>query len=138
MTPTQADRIREHVRLRYIEPARRKGQSTVRVRAGDVIKEMIFANDKAPAVCGALRARKFQNENHLVLEKLEGPPKKQATTVAFTYRLIDEPRQAAQPNREAAFLAMRGIAKDLFRKLGGGEAFIHKQRQHFYGPSEDS
>jgi hypothetical protein len=33
-----ADQVREHVRHQYIEPARRRGDSTVRIVAGDVQK----------------------------------------------------------------------------------------------------
>jgi len=135
---TQADRIRDHARVAYIEPARRRGESTVRIRAGDLRKEMGFANDRVPAICGALKARKFRDENRLVLEKLEGPPKKQGTTVTFTYRLLDEQPESDQAKAEAAFLALRGIAKEVFRSLGGGEAFIRKERESFYGPSEDA
>jgi len=138
MVAKQADRIRNHVRVKYIDPARRKGEATVRVRAGDVLNEMGFGNDRAPAVCGALKARKFREENDLVLEKLDGPPKKQSTTVTFTYRLGNTQPQSNQTGTEAAFLALRGIAKDIFKSLGGGEAFIRKEREHFYGPSEDS
>jgi hypothetical protein len=134
----QADRIRNHVRLKYIDPARRKREALVSVRAGDVLKEMGLSNDRAPAVCGALKARKFREENNLVLEKLDGPPKKQATTVTFTYRLGNAEPASNETGTEAAFLALRGIAKEVFRSLGGGEAFIRKEREHFHGPGEDS
>jgi hypothetical protein len=32
----------------------------------------------------------------------------------------------------------RGIAKEVFQDLGGGEAFIRGEREHFYGPGDDS
>src|SRR5690349_11077893 len=134
----QADRIREHARVKYIEPARRKGESTVRIRVGDVRKELGFANDQVPAICGALRARKFRDENHLILEKLEGPPKKQATTVTFTYRLADSRTMTQEAQTDAAFFALRGIGKEVFRALGGGEAFIRKEREQFHGTGDES
>ena len=134
----QADRIRQYVRVNYIDPARRKGADTVRIRAGDVLKEMGFGNDRAPAICGALKARKFREQNNLILEKLDGPPKKQATTVTFTYRLVHPPFASDPSETDAAFVALRGIAKTVFQSLGGGEAFIRKEREHFYGPGEDS
>jgi hypothetical protein len=31
----------------------------------------------------------------------------------------------------------RGIAKEVFQSLGGGEAFIRGEREHFYGPGDD-
>lgn len=127
----QADRIRDHVRQKYIEPARRRGESEVRVRAGDVRQQMRLDNNQAPAVCGALKARKFQQTNHLHLAKLEGPPKKMANTVVFTFRLLNNEPEAASGLVEA-FERVRGIAKEAFRRLGGGEAFIKREREHFY------
>ena len=134
----QAERIRDHVSVTYVEPARRRGESTVRIRVGDVRKEMGLTNEQVPAICGALRTRKFREANHLALEKLEGPPKKQATTVVFTFRLMNVPLGSDQERAEAAFLAVRGIAKEAFRRLGGGEAFIRRERENFYGPGKDS
>ena len=138
MATCQADRIREHARLNYVEPARRKGEATIRIRAGDVRKEMGFTNDQVPAICGALKARKFREQNHLILESLDGPPKKQATTVTFTYRLMNAQPDSERSQTEAAFLAMRGIATEVFRSLGGGEAFIRKQREDVDRHSEDA
>jgi hypothetical protein len=37
---------------------------------------------------------------------------------------------------EWPFLRLRGIARDVFGSLGGGEAFIRKERESFY-PSPD-
>jgi hypothetical protein len=31
----------------------------------------------------------------------------------------------------------RGIAKEVFHALGGGEAFIRGERERFYGPEDD-
>jgi hypothetical protein len=85
-------------------------------------------------VCQALKSHKFLDENHLVLEKLEGPPSGMGTTVAFTYRLLDQEENALQPRTEWLFMKLRGIAKDVFSSLGGGEAFIQQERERFHEP----
>lgn len=133
MVKTQADRVREMARIEYIEPARARHQSTVRVIAGSVHKELGLSN-RVPLVCQALKSRKFLDENHLALEKWEGPPSGMGTTVAFTYRLLDQEGHALPPRTEWPFMKLRGIAKDVFTSLGGGEAFIQREREWFHEP----
>ncbi len=60
-----------------------------------------------------------------------------STTVTFTYRLTDEAGQSPSKPTEWPFLRLRGIAKEVFQSLGGGEAFIRKEREEFYGPGKD-
>jgi len=67
-----ADEIREYVLVNYIEPARRRGESTVTVRAGDVHKAM-GSKDRMPAVAGALGATKFEQYANVRLIRREGP-----------------------------------------------------------------
>jgi hypothetical protein len=134
---THADRVRELARQRYIEPARRRNELTVRLVAGEVQKAAGLSN-RVALVCQALKSKKFLTENHLHLEKLEGPPSGMSTTVTFTYRLTAGNAQTSIEAAEWPFLRLRGIGKEVFRSLGGGEAFIRKERQEFYGPGEDS
>ena len=136
MHQTHADRVREHARREYVEPARRRQESTVRIVAGEVQKAVRLSN-RVSLVCQALKSHKFLDENHLVLEKWEGPPSGMSTTVAFTYRLADNAGATSSESAESLFLQLRGIGKDVFRSLGGGEAFIRKEREEFYGPGED-
>src|ERR1700722_16593342 len=82
------EKSREYASQEYVEPARRRGDSTVQITAGDIHKALGFRN-RVPTVCQALQSKKFLEENQLVLEKIEGPPSGQSTTVAFTYRLKD-------------------------------------------------
>lgn len=131
-----ADRIREHVRLNYLEPSRSRGQTVVRIRAGDIRKEMRMGGDRTAAVCCALNTQKFLDENGLILENLEGPPKKMGASVVFTFRLRDQPSQPT-PEEEDPLLKYYGIGKDLFASLGGGEEFIRKEREEFYGPGKE-
>jgi 5-methylcytosine-specific restriction protein B len=67
-----ADEIREYVLVNYIEPARRRGESTVTVRAGDVHQAMGL-KDRMPAVAGAIGAAKFQSYANVRLIRREGP-----------------------------------------------------------------
>ena len=127
---TGAERIREYARLEYIEPARRRRDASVRIVAGDVHKALGLQN-RVPAVCQALKSQKFLDENHLVLEKWEGPQSGISNTVVFTFRLTDEGPAESGP-RESPLLRLQGIGKEVFESLGGGEAFIRRERERFY------
>jgi hypothetical protein len=137
MPVTHADRVREYARREYIEPARARRQSTVRVVAGEVQKAVRLSN-RVALVCQALKSHKFLTENHLLLEKWEGPPSGMSTTVTFTYRMLDAVQQLSTPPEEWPFKKLRGVAKEVFRSLGGGEAFLHQEREKFHGPGEAS
>jgi len=132
-TKTHADRVRELARLQYIKPAEARHESTVRIVAGDIQKAAGLSN-RVALVCQALKSHKFLNENHLVLEKWDGPPSGMSTTVTYTYRLLNDDRKEASPQPEWPFLKLRGVAKEVFTSLGGGEAFIQKERERFHGP----
>lgn len=138
MPTTDTDRVREYARREYIEPARARRQSTVRVVVGEVQKAVHLTN-RVPLVCQALKSRKFLTENHLILEKWEGPPSGISTTVTFTYRILDDlGQQASTQPEEWPFRNLRGVAKEVFRGLGGGEAFLRKEREQFNGSGDAS
>src|ERR1035438_5260600 len=103
MGQTHADRVREHARREYIEPARRRREPTVRIVAGEVQKAVRLSN-RVALVCQALKSHKFLDENHLVLEKWDGPPSGMSTTVIFTYRLTDKAGQPSSESAESLFL----------------------------------
>jgi hypothetical protein len=133
----KSDLVREHVRRMYIEPARRQGQSVVKVVAGDVQKA-VHLSGRTPLVCQALGSNKILQENHMILEKREGPPSGLSTTVTFTYRL--QPHKGEAPAKSQpypTFVTLRGIGKEIFASLGGGEQFIRKERESFYGDERD-
>lgn len=123
--------------MQYVEPARRRNEMTVRIVAGEVQKAAGLSN-RVSLVCQALKSHKFLNENRLRLEKLDGPPSGMSTTVTFTYRLMDGETQSPVEPAAWPFLRLRGIGKEVFQSLGGGEAFIRKERDQFYEPGEDS
>ena len=129
-----AQQVRDYVRREYIEPARARKQSKVTVVAGDVHKAVRFIN-RVPLVCQALTGRKFLQENHLTLEKREGPKSGLGNRMAFTYRLLAN-QTVPKASEPISFVTLRGIAKEAFGSLGGGEAFIRKERESFYGDRE--
>jgi 5-methylcytosine-specific restriction protein B len=79
-----ADEIRKYVLTMYIEPARRRGDRTVVVRAGDVHKRMGLT-DRMPAVAGALGAKKFEEYANVQLIRREGPH--QGANLCLTFEL---------------------------------------------------
>jgi len=132
-TPSGADCIREYARRHYIDPARKRREATVKINAGDVHKGLRLSS-RVPQVCAALSSQKFLQENQLSLETRQAPPSGQSTTVTFTYRLGSGNGSSVPPSG-AAFLQLRGIARDVFRKLGGGESFVRNERKRFNGPN---
>ncbi len=79
-----ADQIRQYVRDHIISPARRDGDSTVAVRAGDVHDALRLEN-RMPAVCGALDARIFLEYAQVKLVQREGP--RQGANAHWTFGL---------------------------------------------------
>ncbi len=85
---SHADRVRRHVILRYITPARDAGRRTATVRVGNVVRDCGL-NNRAPAVCSALEAKKFRELACVQLLERRGPA--QSTTTEFHYAILDEP-----------------------------------------------
>ncbi len=125
---SDSDLVRQHAAEEYIGTARRRGDRTVSINVGTVHRSLALHN-RVPLVCAALGSKKFLTENHLRLISKTGPPSGQSTTVTYTYEFIDPHLKQAAAND--AFLALRGIAKDIFASLGGGETFIRRERAEF-------
>ena len=123
-----ADLARERARAEYVIPARRRGESTVRIPVRDVHKALGLEN-RYPIVCNALRSDKFLKENHLTIDGQVGPASGFGASVEITYRLTEQ-------DVMATFLRMRGVLKETFEALGGGEAFIRGEREDFYGGAD--
>jgi len=124
---SDSDLVRRHASDEYLSAARRRGDKTISIRAGTVHRALKL-NNRIPLVCAALSSKKFLTENHLRLLSKTGPPSGQSTTVIFTYELEDSEKCAG---RIDAFLALRGIGKELFASLGGGEAYLRRERAEF-------
>jgi len=119
--------VRRHAYEKYISAARHRRENTVSINAGEVHRALAL-NNRVPLVCAALGSKKFLTENHLRLISKTGPPSGQSTTVTFTYELEDGDKRAGGID---AFLALRGIGKEVFASLGGGEAFLRRERAEF-------
>ena len=131
-----ADDIRDYLRAKYIAPARARDESVIRIMAGDVHRDMHLHN-RVPAVCQVLRGQKFLAENHLTLEKWEAPPGGQSTTAVGVYRLAHSGSRSEDDRIQTAWESLRGIGKEVFAALGGGESFLRNERQNFYGSGTD-
>ncbi len=132
---TLSDGVREHARKIYVEPARSRGDATVGILVKDVVRDLQLFN-RTPLVCQALRSDKFLESNDLTIEKDDGPPSGLGTTVNITYRLGGK-HEAQSTAVESPFLRARGVAKEVFASLGGGEAFIRAERAA-WGDRRDS
>jgi hypothetical protein len=124
-----ADKIRIHGRERYVVPARVQNAERFSIRAGDVVRDLQMSG-RTPAVCSALKSREFLQRNNLQLVERTGPPSGQSTTVTYTYEFID---QKSPSPKEDPWTSLRGALKDAFAELGGGEAYLKKERDSFYG-----
>lgn len=79
-----SDRVRDHVKRKYIDPAKKDGKKTLSIRAGDIHKELGFSR-RIPVVCSALRSRKLSKNCDIELTYIGGP--NNSTTTTYTYRL---------------------------------------------------
>lgn len=134
---SDAEQIREYAWMRYIEPARHGGETTVRIKSGDIVKGLNLKN-KTPNVCTALRSKIFQDVYGVRLLGEQGPPSGMSTTVVFTYNVVNQV-QSKRPSSgsPSAFDRLRGIAKTAFKDVGDWERSIQEDRRNFYG-KEDS
>ena len=118
-----ADRIRQFVLEKYIRPAQARGEKTVSVTAGEVQKALGLKN-RIAWVCTALRADRFQSENHLRLKDETGPPSGMSTTVKFTFEFASAGETEPNP-----LWQLRGVAQDMFKKPGDWENLIKQERK---------
>ena len=79
-----SDRVRDHVKRKYIHPAQKAGKKNLSIRAGDVHTELGFSR-RIPVVCSALRSRKLSKSCNVELTYIGGPNNSTHTT--FSYRL---------------------------------------------------
>jgi hypothetical protein len=138
MHKTQADEIRSFAGRQWVFPAKQHGDNTFTIVSGEVHRSMGL-RDRMPNVCSALGSREFLNANGLTLVSREGPPSGKSSTVRFTYAFRgDAESGGAKPASEGggwdAFLALRGVAREVFEGYGGGEEFLRNERAAFVSP----
>jgi 5-methylcytosine-specific restriction protein B len=80
----QADQIHRYVLKTYIEPARQRGESSVRVRASEV-HAGLGLKSRFPAVCSALDGNKFLEQAKVTLVQRSGPL--QSSTVEWVFNI---------------------------------------------------
>jgi hypothetical protein len=135
MKPTE--QTKKYVISTYVEPARQKGEKTIHVRVGNVQKELGWIN-RTPSVFSTLSSKEFLREAGLeLIEKIGGPPSGgPSTTVQFVYQLLGEGAQtnpkAKVVSNGAGLRALYGLCAETFKALGGGEAFLRRERA--WGP----
>jgi hypothetical protein len=86
-------------------------------------------NGRAPAVCSALKSRRFWQPNNLRLVEISGPKSGQSTTVTYTYKFVEIILSTSQG--EDPWIRLRGALKGIFAELGGGEAYLRGERGDF-------
>jgi hypothetical protein len=135
-SPTEL--TKEHVIANYVRFARVRGDRTIQVRVGDVLKELGWTN-RTPSVFSTLNSQAFQNEAGLeLLEKHGGPASGgPSTTWVFTYKVVDSSKTPPPATKKvipdgSGLLELKGILADVFRQLGGGEAYLKAERE--WGP----
>src|SRR5687768_15183007 len=104
---TTAERVRNCAVERYIEPARRRGETTVQIVVGEIHKAL--QRNVIPNVCKALKGPKFLKEQGLVIESVEGPPSGTGSQLKITYRLNSAHDHPAPASDELPLLRLWGI-----------------------------
>jgi hypothetical protein len=133
-TRSSSDSVREHAAELYVKAARRKASGSFSINVGDVHKALALRN-RVPLVCMALKSRKFLQTNGLRLVSETGPASGLSTTVTYTYKFIDEDHSLGAGGDP--WDRLRGALKDVFGQLGGGEAYLRGERDHFYPDKEN-
>ncbi len=135
MKPTE--QTKNHVISAYVKPARQNGERTVQVRVGTVQKELGWTN-RTPSVFSTLSSKEFQKEAGIeLIQKVGGPPSGgPSTTVQFVYQVLDgaentTPGAKVVPKRDG-LRELYGLCAGTFKALGGGEAFLRRERE--WGP----
>jgi hypothetical protein len=131
---TVTETTKGHVIRNYIEPARLRGETTVQVRVGNVLKELGWTN-RTPSVFSTLSSQPFQREAGVELIEKKGGPASggPSTTVQFTYRLRQSPSSDDSGPRKPktgvlSLMDLYGIFKGGYDDVGGSDAFMSIER----------
>jgi hypothetical protein len=145
----QAQSIREYLRTHYFEPARRRRETLVTLRAGDIHRELGLRN-RVPSVCQVMESRILEKEAGVKVSSKQGPPSGRGTTLTVTYAVNPKQEEAPKTGNSppeptpawhehpgvALFYELRGMGADFYAAEGGGEAWLKKERENFYGPDK--
>jgi len=124
--------VQRYVLSTYVGPAKVRGENTIRIKAGDVHRDLHWVN-RVPSVCTTLSSKKFQRETGLELISKQGPPSGYSTTVVYTYKLASpEPTSDQSGPRKSRLETLYGTQADIYRQLGGGEKFLLSEREQLH------
>lgn len=87
-----SDQVRAVALDKFVKPAVQSGKQRFSVAVRDLMRHLQsdgFPERNWPQVCTAIQAGKFLRENGLKIEGVDGPPKKQSSTVVVRYRVAD-------------------------------------------------
>ena len=131
---TYSEEVQRYFQTNYVNPARERGEAFVEVKAGDIHRKLGWSR-RVPLVCAALSSQKLQRKVGVRLKGKEGPPSGQSPTVVFHFEILHAANaQETDSNNlppRGGLLALYGICADIYRELGGAEAFIRSQREDF-------
>jgi len=140
-----SDQVRSVAADRFVQPALRAGKVRFSVAVRDLMQHlepMGFPARNWPQICTAIQAEKFLRAYGIEIEAIDGPPKKQSSTVVITYRLArpQTQRRVETTPKQGELTAMRnetpeewahrmtgklsGLLKDEIAAMGGSEAFF--------------
>ncbi|HME57860.1 MAG TPA: hypothetical protein VKF63_05945 [Terracidiphilus sp.] len=140
-----SDQVRAVALEKYVHPAIRAGKVQFSVAVRDLMRHLQadgFPERNWPQVCTAIQAQKFLRENGLEIEGIDGPPKKQSSTVVVRYQVVSRVAKPTtgtvglegevanlkeeSPSERSYRLTekMRGLLKEELAEYGGGEAFL--------------
>jgi hypothetical protein len=136
-----SDQIRRVAKEKYVDPAVRSGRKefSIPVRGMlDSLSSTGFPKNHTPQVCHAIQTAKFLSPNGIEVERVEGPPSGQSSTVVVHYRVLgagatkaDKPELDARANAVDAEARARRLAGDLrgllrkeLAEYGGAEGFV--------------
>jgi hypothetical protein len=104
-----------------------------------VQRELGWTN-RTPSVFSTLSSREFQRDAGLELVEKRGGPASggPSTTVEFVYQILAEPSEKkdndtrkVQVRDGSGLKPLYGILSDVFKDLGGSEAFLKSERASF-------
>ena len=82
---SHADDVRAYCKATYVDPARRSGQNTIKIRSGDVHRALNYKN-RYPLVCSAIGSNRFEDICGLKRIAVDGPLN--GVSTLFTFELI--------------------------------------------------
>lgn len=135
-----ADKVRAIALEKYIEPAKKAGNTEFSIAVKDLLKDLErvdFPLNYTPLVCNSIKTKSFQRENHLKITRIDGPKSQTGTRVVVHYRVLEEKdsldhevafedRQNEMPSERAQRLTegLRGLLRQELAQRGGAEAFV--------------